>query len=40
MTGDLDIDAYWDEYIGTIESMDLDLVLEQAQAAYDQYIGK
>lgn len=37
MTGDLDIDAKWDEYVSTIESMGLSMVLEQAQAAYDAY---
>ena len=40
MTGEADIDATWDEYVGTIESLGLEVVLEQAQAAYDAYIGK
>lgn len=40
MTGEADIDATWDEYIATIYDLGAELVLEQAQTAYNTYYGK
>ncbi len=37
ITGEWDIDAKWDEYVSTIEGMDLETALEIKQAAVDRY---
>ena len=39
ITGDLDIDTYWDEYLETIEAEGLLRVIEIEQGAYNRYIS-
>ena len=36
ITGDLDVDANWDEYVGTLERMGLERMLEIAQKVFDR----
>lgn len=36
--GDLDFEADWDEYVATVESLDIARVIELYQAAYDRYL--
>jgi len=40
MTGDTDVESEWDNYLKTIDSLGKELVLEQAQIAYDVYYGR
>ena len=39
MVGEADLDADWDTYLKTIDSLGLELVLKHAQNAYDSYYG-
>ena len=39
ITGDLDVDADWDEYVGTLERMGLERTLEIAQKVFDRQYG-
>lgn len=36
--GDLDFEADWDEYVATVESLDIARVIELYQAAHDRYL--
>jgi putative aldouronate transport system substrate-binding protein len=38
--GDVDIDSYWDEYVATIEGMNIDEAIAITQDAVDQYYAK
>ncbi len=38
--GDVDIDATWDEYVANIETMHIDVCIEQYQIALDRYYGE
>ena len=40
VTGQLDIDAEWDNYLKKLDDMGLPRLLEIEQAAYDRYVGK
>jgi putative aldouronate transport system substrate-binding protein len=40
ITGDEDIDAMWDTYVSTLQSMDLDRVIEIYQASYERYLSR
>ena len=37
MTGDMDIDTQWDEYISTLESMGVQQYIDTYQKCYDAY---
>ena len=39
ITGDLDVDADWDGYVGTLERMGLERMLEIAQKVFDRQYG-
>ena len=36
VTGEMDIDAQWDEYIATLESMGLAEAIQATQSCYDR----
>ena len=40
ITGELDIDATWDEFVKGLESRNLARYMELIQGAYDRYAGK
>lgn len=40
MTGAVDIDAEWDNFVSTIESMGIESCIEIKQAAYDRYLER
>lgn len=40
ITGELDIEDNWDDFQDTLKAMNLDLVIEVEQEAYDAYMGK
>lgn len=37
VTGDMDIDTQWDEYISTLESMGVQQYIDTYQKCYDAY---
>ena len=39
ITGDLDVDADWDEYVATLERMGPERMLEIAQKVFDRQYG-
>ena len=39
ITGEDDIDAMWDSYVGAIDNMRVADLLEQYQTAYDRYVA-
>lgn len=40
IVGSKDIDAYWDEFIQTLEQMGIQTLIDMEQAAYDATVGK
>ena len=39
ITGEYDIDGYWDTYVDTLKNMKVERLLEIEQAAYDRMAG-
>ena len=40
ITGIQDVETYWDTYVETMKSMNLDRAVEITQAAYDRYLNR
>ena len=40
ISGAMDIDSNWDNYISTLQSMGIDRCIEITQAAYERYLAR